>query len=142
MIAITSGVKDMQAVLNLVWDKLLPALKSAPLASDDEARTELEHALKGLSLRPQEGSARPEKASDRRYVFPTNARKLEAVTLESDDKGETLVARFDGVERRIPCGRGEWAKGRIAFGSLPEQPAAASGGMDRRRHLRGQDLLL
>ena len=26
VIAITSGVKDMQAVLNLVWDKLLPAM--------------------------------------------------------------------------------------------------------------------
>ena len=29
VIAITSGVKDMQAVLNLVWDKLLPAMKPA-----------------------------------------------------------------------------------------------------------------
>ena len=43
VIAITSGVKDMQAVLNLVWDKLLPAMNPAPLATDDdvpqEART-------------------------------------------------------------------------------------------------------
>src|SRR5262249_17904140 len=29
VLAITSGVKDMQAVLNLVWDKLLPALGSS-----------------------------------------------------------------------------------------------------------------
>ncbi len=127
VIAITSGVKDMQAVLNLVWEKLLPALKSAPLATDDEARKELEHATKGLSLRPLEGSATPAKESGRTYVFPTNPRKLEAVTLESGEKGETLVARFDGVERRIPCGRGEWEKGRLAFGPLSEQPAAASG---------------
>ena len=28
VIAITSGVKDMQAVLNLVWDKLLPAMQA------------------------------------------------------------------------------------------------------------------
>ena len=30
VIAITSGVKDMQGVLNLVWDKLLPAMKPDP----------------------------------------------------------------------------------------------------------------
>ena len=40
----------------------------------------------------------------------------------------TLVARVDGVERRIACGRGAWQKGRLAWGRLPEQPAAASGG--------------
>src|SRR5438105_12026127 len=57
VIAITSGVKDMQAVLNLVWDKLLPALGPAPLAADEPAREKLQQKLKGLSLRPPEGSA-------------------------------------------------------------------------------------
>jgi CubicO group peptidase (beta-lactamase class C family) len=42
VIAITSGVKDLQSVLNLVWDKLLPAMKSAPLATDDDSRKKLE----------------------------------------------------------------------------------------------------
>ena len=36
VIAITSGVKDMQAVLNLVWDKLLPAMK--PVAAGPRRR--------------------------------------------------------------------------------------------------------
>ncbi len=129
VIAITSGVKDMQAVLNLVWDKLLPAMKPSPLPADDEARQKLEHTLKGLSLRPQEGSGSPAKVSGKKYVFPANQRKLEAITLESDGKdgAVTLVARFDGVEQRIACGRGAWQKGRVAWGSLPQQPAAASG---------------
>src|SRR5262245_4805197 len=34
VLVITAGVKDMQAVLNLVWDKLLPALKPGPLEAD------------------------------------------------------------------------------------------------------------
>ncbi len=41
VLVITSGVKDMQAVLNLVWDKLLPGMKPAPLAPDDEAANKL-----------------------------------------------------------------------------------------------------
>jgi hypothetical protein len=115
--------------LNLVWDKLLPALKSAPLATDDEAREKLEHTLKGLSLRPLEGSssASPAKVSDKKYVFATNARKLESITLVTDDKGDTLIARVDGVDQRLSCGRGEWRKGRFALGVLHEQPVATSG---------------
>jgi CubicO group peptidase (beta-lactamase class C family) len=129
VIAITSGVRDMQAVLNLIWDKLLPALKPAPLAADETARTKLERKLKSLSLPPQTGSAAPASVSGRKYVFAPNERKLEALMLVGDGKDGpvSLTARFDGVERRITCGRGAWQKGRVAWGQLPEQPVAASG---------------
>ncbi|MCL5279170.1 MAG: beta-lactamase family protein [Planctomycetes bacterium] len=142
VIAITSGVRDMQAVLNLIWDKLLPALKPSPLAPDEAARTKLEHTLKNLSLRPVEGPGSPAKVLGKKYVFAPNSRKLEAITLQGDgnDGGVTLVARFDGLEQRIVCGRGVWQKGRIGspnavnrglgpltWGGLPEQPIAASG---------------
>ena len=98
VVVITSGVKDMQAVLNLVWDKLLPALNPAPLPADETARTDLATRLKGLTLHPVEDSGPPAKASGKRYAFPTNPRKLEAITIE----GDTIVARIDGNERRIP----------------------------------------
>jgi CubicO group peptidase (beta-lactamase class C family) len=126
VIAITSGVRDMQAVLNLVWDHLLPAMKSSALAADDAARKRLEDRLEGLVLRPQEGSGSPANVSGKKYVFPTNEQKLEAIRLENNG-AVTLVARFDGVEQRIPCGRGAWQKGRAAWGPLHEQPVAASG---------------
>jgi CubicO group peptidase (beta-lactamase class C family) len=127
VIAITSGVKDMQSVLNLVWDKLLPALKPGSLSPDDESRKKLERTLAGLSLPPQEGSASPANVSGKRYLFPSNDRKLESVALETDARGDTLVVRIDGVDRRIPCGRGVWKKGPLAYARFPEQPAAASG---------------
>ena len=132
VVAITGGVKDMQAILDLVWDKLLPALQPAPLPADDEARRGLEHRLAGLSLRPQEGSGSSEladKVSGKTYAFPANERKLEAITLQAGRPGGgvDLVARFAGVDYRLPCGRGEWRKGRAALGPTPEQPVAASG---------------
>ena len=34
VLAITAGVGDMQAVLNLVWKHLLPALEREPLPED------------------------------------------------------------------------------------------------------------
>jgi len=129
VIAITSGVKNMQAVMDLVWDRLLPAMKPSPLPPDDTARQKLEHSLKNLSLRPQEGSASPAKVSGKKYVFATNDRKLESLTLENHGSNGpvTLTFRRDGAERHVTCGRGSWEKGHIAWGQLAEQPAAASG---------------
>ena len=129
VIAITSGIKDMQAVLNLIWDKLLPAMQPSPLAADEEAAKKLQHALHGLALHPQEGSASLAEVWGKKYVFPANPRKLESIVLERDGKdgAVTLVARVDGGEQRIACGCGTWHKGRAAWGSLAAQPAAASG---------------
>jgi CubicO group peptidase (beta-lactamase class C family) len=129
VIAITSGVREMQAVLNLVWDKLLPAFKPSPLPANVQAQTKLAEKLKGLALRPPSGSAPAAKVSGKKYVFATNEQKLESLTLEADDaKGTvTLVARFAGGEQTLVCGRGEWRKGRGTWGALPAQPVAASG---------------
>jgi CubicO group peptidase (beta-lactamase class C family) len=132
VIAITSGLKDMQAVLNLVWDHLLPAMKPESLPANAEAQSQLERRLASLVLRPQDGSvtaAAAKRVSGKKYVFPPNERTLEAITLETkDENGEvTLIARFDGADQRIPCGRGVWKKGRLAYGNFSAQPAAASG---------------
>ncbi len=66
---------------------------------------------------------------DKKYTFPANERKLEAITLEShgSDDAVTLVTQIDGVEARIACGRGAWLKQRAAWARFPEQPAAAAG---------------
>lgn len=128
VIAITSGTRDLQGVLNVVWDKLLPALRPAPLAADDEGVKQLARTLKGLSLRPADGAATGPAVLGKKYVFPANDTKLESLTLEAGKDGAvTLVTRVNGTERRIACERGAWAKGRAAWGRLPEQPAAASG---------------
>ena len=129
VIAITSGVGDMQAVLNLIWDKLLPAMQSAALATDDPAVKKLEGKLKGLSLRVPEGKGVPPKLTGKRFAFPSNDGKLESIEFEGPEKdgATTLAVRIDGASRRIVCGRGRWEKGRAAWGRLPEQPAAACG---------------
>lgn len=128
VIAITSGVRDMQAVLDLVWDKLLPAMQSSQLAANGDAAALLSQKLKSLSLPTQKGSGAAAKVIGKKCLFPANQRKLESLTLESENNGEVnLIARMNGAERRIACGRGAWKKGKLAWGQLPEQPVAASG---------------
>jgi CubicO group peptidase (beta-lactamase class C family) len=130
VIAITSGVRDMQAILNLVWEKLLPAMKPSALAANAEAHQALQQKLKGLTVRLPEATSEYAKFSSKVYVFPTNDLKLEAISLERDgaDGHETLMTRVDGVEQRIVCGRRNWHEGQAAWGALPRQPAATAGG--------------
>jgi len=56
VLAITSRVDDMQAVLNVVWQRLLPTLGAHRLPDNPAAQARLADKLSGLSLFP---SARP-----------------------------------------------------------------------------------
>ncbi|HEV3339642.1 MAG TPA: serine hydrolase [Pirellulales bacterium] len=128
VIAITSGVRDMQSVLNLVWDKLLPALKPSSLPPDEAAVKELSDTLSRLSLRVPEEKSSPAPVEGQKFVFPANQRKLESVTLVSGDESDvTLVMQVNGDEQRVACGRGTWQKGELAWGSLAKRAVAASG---------------
>jgi CubicO group peptidase (beta-lactamase class C family) len=132
VIAITSGVKGMQAVLNLVWDQLLPAMKSAPLATDQESHAKLTQKLSSLMLRPVQGTGVSPTAaqhSSGMYEFPANDRKLESITLVGDNKEGpvTLAITSAGMHQKISCSSGKWDMGRLAYGMFPEQPVAASG---------------
>jgi len=52
VLAITADTRDMQAVLNIVWDELLPAFHTAPLPDAPSATEALSQALKQLKVRP------------------------------------------------------------------------------------------
>src|SRR6185369_15697784 len=45
VVAITSGVKDMQAVLNVMWDKLLPGIETKKLRANNAASQQLKEKL-------------------------------------------------------------------------------------------------
>lgn len=131
VIAITSGVKDMQAVLNLIWDKLLPAFQPKRLKADAAGQGALQRKLAGLQVRLAQGAASSPMASrvtGRKFTFRANEQKLEAVTMAQtpDLKGITLALQINGVENRYIAGLGEWKKGRGAFGTYADTPVAAS----------------
>ena len=131
VIAITSGTRDMQGVLNLIWEKLLPALQNSPLPANDDARMELQRTLSSLVLpMPQGTAASPLAAnlSGKKFIFPANDQKLEAVTFESAaGHSPTLVVRVNGAEHRLASGHRSWEKGRMAYGSFTNQPVAVAG---------------
>ena len=130
VVAITSGTRDMQGVMNLVWDHILAGMRKTPLPPDPKARRALDRKLAGLSLRPQTGTGSAPMAAEvsgKRYVFPANDDKAESVAVEFGAEGTTIVARNGGRESRVPCGRGEWRKGGTLVTNGGPQRVAASG---------------
>ena len=135
VVVITAGTRDMPAVQNLVWQYLLAGMRADALPADPATDDRLARKLASLALPSPSGrSTSPVEArvSGRRYEFPANDGSIEAVGVEFGP-AVTLVIRAGGRERRVPVGRGTWARG----GTLPawesplpgaaEAPVAASG---------------
>jgi CubicO group peptidase (beta-lactamase class C family) len=138
VLAITSGVRDMQAVMSLAWEKLLPAMESEPLPENAVAQEKLQASLAALRIRPPIGAATSPlaaKISGKTYQFPANERNVDSITFEFGDGEATIVTRGPAGERQLTCGYDAWPKVRTDLvrgpdlrSSLdPEQGLAASG---------------
>ncbi len=55
VLAITSGVGNMQEVLNVVWEELLPAMGASALPANSDTQHKLRERLSDLELKPPEG---------------------------------------------------------------------------------------
>jgi CubicO group peptidase (beta-lactamase class C family) len=132
VIAMTSGTRDMASVMNLVWDRLVPALKDAPLPADEGSRKKLAAKLASLTLKTQPAGVPPahlDQVAGKRFVFGSNPQLIESILLESaGGKGETaFVIRRNGVDQRIVAVPGGWKKGTAVIDGRAE-PIAATGG--------------
>ncbi|AHG92701.1 beta-lactamase (plasmid) [Gemmatirosa kalamazoonensis] len=141
VVAITSGVRDMQAVMNLVWDRLLPAMRAEPLPDDPGAQRALAAQLATLSVRVAAGrptSPLARRVAGRWYALAENDRGLRAVMLDLAPRGgrePALVVRTAAGETRTPLGIGRWVRSAAGFANgierllaVPAHPAVALSG--------------
>jgi len=135
-IAMTAGIGDMQAQLNLVWKHLLPAFEPRPLPEDKGALRALRDRLASLSA-PGIGGVRPtpevpvqglgntyrsesvEPVSAPGGLAPAPLR-LERFRLVPVRGGVDLHLCESGVDHRIAIGHGAWRTSHTAW----RQPAA------------------
>ena len=124
--------------MNLVWDKLLPAMKADAIPEDAAGRRQLETKLAGLTVRVPAGSPTAALAKDvsrKWYEFPENDRGLQAMALDFGDASPALLVRTAGGETRTAIGLGSWARSRDGFAnglarslSVPAHPLVAASG--------------
>jgi hypothetical protein len=115
VVAITSGVGNMQGVLNVLWDKLLPACEPGKLPTNHAAHQQLTTCLANLTVPAPQGRATSSLSAhvlNQRYAFSTNNQKIEGVTLEStdDERVINLVLEQDGMTQRVAAGFADWRK--------------------------------
>ena len=138
VVAITSGVRDMQSVMNIVWDKLLPAMSTGTLPEDVAAQRALRVKLAGLTVRVPLGrrtAALAARVSRQWYQFPENDRGIRAMAFDFASRSPALLVRTAAGENRTAIGIGSWVKSRTGFTngidrllSVPAQPEVAASG--------------
>ncbi|HEY5759510.1 MAG TPA: serine hydrolase [Steroidobacter sp.] len=124
VIAITSATVDMQGLLNLVWEHLLPGMQDKPLAADASSSSKLQEQLAALSLPLPSGaptSPTGGRVNGRSFELESNSLGAKSVALRFDRdvcKFEltTAAGRFD-----IDCGLGRWADGATSMPGTPPE---------------------
>jgi hypothetical protein len=135
VLVITGGVPDMQVVLNVVWDKLLPAMGDKPILTDDATATSLAEALENLCFTPPPGAANSPMAqqlSGRSYTFEPNYETLHSLRFDFGNDGCTMIYHLLGGGKRrgihrLAIGYGTWKEGVTYLGGHTAQSVAASG---------------
>jgi CubicO group peptidase (beta-lactamase class C family) len=129
VLAVTSGIGNMQAVLDQVWKHLLPAMGSVPRPEDTTAYAALERKLAGLAFLPAQGaswSPMAQKAAAR-YILEPNEPGVESIGFAFGQDRSTITIRDAHGERQIVCGHGAWVKGTTIDERGRPQKVAASG---------------
>ncbi len=127
VIAITSGLGDMQAVLNAAWDNLLPAIKPGVLAERNQQA--FKKRLDELALKTPKGAATSPvaaKVSGKAFVLDANDQKAKSVTFKLEGSHVSALFQYEGGERKLEGGIGKWASGVAPFNGVApfaNQPA-------------------
>jgi CubicO group peptidase (beta-lactamase class C family) len=146
VLAVVSGLSDMQAALNLVWEHLAPGMSDSPLPTDPEAVAELGRFVGGLSLRPPAPSSSGATSVSPGSVYRFEANRAGLDSLAFDFGAEALELRYritrkkaagNGLTgplrhprgsgaRELRCGYGEWIDG-VSYldGEGPKKAACA-----------------
>lgn len=138
VVAITSGTGDMQGVMNLAWNILLPAMQDKHVMANSSNLKKLKSKLNALSLRSPSGNATSPVAatvSGKTYSFPENDQNVESVTVQFNAADAGVTFRIDDNDYPIVVGYEEWKTGRSSIvdslgnraANPGDQPTAASG---------------
>jgi CubicO group peptidase (beta-lactamase class C family) len=130
VLTIIGGVRDMQAVLDKVWEHLLPAMQPGALPADPQAYNEQCDRLEALSLPLPEGqpsSPGAEQWSGKTYRLDSNDLKLESVSIRFGEERSTLLVGDERGDHRIQLGASTWLKGTTGVRGRSDEPIAACG---------------
>jgi len=132
VVAITSGTRDMPAVMNLVWDAS-SGVAQGTLPADSAAHAKLTAKLASLTLPPQTGkpgSPLAASVTGKRFTFVANPQSMDALSLDAIDAKGRRRSRsgWAGEDHRVSAAPGAWRKSALTVRGTPDPwPPAAAG---------------
>ncbi len=121
VVAITSETNNMGAVMNAVWNHILPAFQTSPV-SDKTAIAPLIEKLKSLALpMPTLEASSPTIAqvSGKVYTMEKNSLNVSTVSLKFGQNGCAFTLHDDQGNHNVLCGLNQWAESETTFSALP-----------------------
>jgi CubicO group peptidase (beta-lactamase class C family) len=124
VIAITSATTDMQGLLNLVWEHLLPGMRDQPLPADASASAQLAEQLAALTLPLPTGSkTSPISAKANGHSFELESNSLGATSVALRFERDACKVELTAAAGRsdIHCGIGRWLDGATSMPGTPPE---------------------
>jgi CubicO group peptidase (beta-lactamase class C family) len=118
VIAITSGLQNMQRVLDRVWEKLLPAFQSCELPEDRASHDALENALSRLVIKPVQGqvsSPRAAAVSGKVFHFGENELGMQSLSISSSAEEASFTFNNGDGDHKVDLGVENWRYGKVDF---------------------------
>ncbi|WMJ88986.1 serine hydrolase domain-containing protein [Anaerocolumna sp. MB42-C2] len=115
VVAITSGLKDMQIPLNLLWDHLLPGICDAKLpesAVSQELMNKL-NTLKVLLPKGDKISEMAEEIAGKCFTLDDNEDHIESISFAFDEDVIHLHITARGKKQTLQAGIGTWTAGYL-----------------------------
>ena len=111
VIALTSESPDMQDEINLVWEYLLPAIKTDKLPENSALYTTLKQKLSSLALQLPDtghGSAIVSQISGKTFAFKTNDKNLSTMNFQFRDSICKVSMMINTTHYNFNLGSGQW----------------------------------
>ena len=130
VLAITSATSDMQAILNIAWEYLLPAMNEDALPPDEEGLKLLKEKLGGLTISTVEGeenSPNTSIVSGRTYFVEPNSLSMKSITFNFEASPDIITINSEAGEQSFNVGYETMEMGTMIIPSMVSREIAVSG---------------
>jgi len=118
VIAITAETPDMQDEINLIWEYLLPSIKTGNLTEDNALSEILSNKLSSLALPlpvKGDGSVGISKVSGKTFYLESNDKHLEAIDFKFVENVCQVSMMVDSIRYNFSFGSGHWISGETSL---------------------------
>ena len=123
-IAVNSCLSNMQNLLDIIWEELLPELKSAPLPENPEAYRQLENFISNLEIPAVPSTARPD-VSPAGWDFQDNPAGIRRAEISFGKDSCTLSFTTPRGKEELHAGFGHYEDSILQLTDSIPHPVAA-----------------